>query len=120
MARCAPSAARRFAMAAPMPREPPVTSAIFPSNFCDIVLLLYLRDAESQVQRNLPTISRSMLVRYEFKNVATRPTHRTLTSSDALSHLSSPLGEVFCKLTSNAFGVWQYTRCISSQEVCSV
>jgi hypothetical protein len=28
-------------MAAPMPRDPPVMSAIFPSNFFDIVLLLY-------------------------------------------------------------------------------
>src|ERR1700728_3011961 len=32
----APSAARRSAMAAPMPREPPVMSATFPSNFLDI------------------------------------------------------------------------------------
>src|SRR3982074_418662 len=38
----APSAARRLAIAAPMPREPPVTSAIFPSNFFDIVHLLEL------------------------------------------------------------------------------
>ena len=41
MATFAPSAARRLAIAAPMPREPPVMSAIFPSNFFDIVLLLY-------------------------------------------------------------------------------
>src|SRR5258706_4708079 len=32
MATVAPSAARRFAIAAPMPREPPVTSATFLSN----------------------------------------------------------------------------------------
>src|SRR6202162_4202998 len=38
MATFAPSAARRFAIAAPMPREPPVTSAIFPSRFLDIVV----------------------------------------------------------------------------------
>src|SRR5271170_8394849 len=37
MATFAPSAARRFAMAAPMPRDPPVTSAIFPSSFLVIV-----------------------------------------------------------------------------------
>src|SRR5580704_14212502 len=37
MATFAPSAARRLAIAAPMPREPPVTSAIFPSSFFDIV-----------------------------------------------------------------------------------
>src|SRR6266850_3468096 len=40
MATFAPSAPRRFAMAAPMPRDPPVTSAIFPSNFLVIVFLL--------------------------------------------------------------------------------
>src|ERR1700730_16951234 len=42
MATFAPSAARRFAMAAPMPRDPPVTSAIFPSSFLVIVFLLFL------------------------------------------------------------------------------
>jgi len=36
----APSAARRLAIAAPMPREPPVMSAIFPSSFLVIVFLL--------------------------------------------------------------------------------
>src|SRR5579863_587721 len=42
MATSAPSAARRLAIAAPMPREPPVTSATFPSSFLDIVFLLFL------------------------------------------------------------------------------
>src|SRR5271155_358034 len=42
MATFAPSAARRFAMAAPMPRDPPVTSAIFPSSFLVIVFLLFV------------------------------------------------------------------------------
>src|SRR6266404_2273054 len=42
MATFAPSAARRFAMAAPMPRDPPVTSAIFPSSFLVIVFHLLL------------------------------------------------------------------------------
>src|SRR3984893_2149865 len=42
MATFAPSAARRFAMAAPMPRDPPVISAIFPSSFLVIVFLLLL------------------------------------------------------------------------------
>src|SRR5580704_1763633 len=36
MATFAPSAARRLAIAAPMPREPPVTIATFPSSFLDI------------------------------------------------------------------------------------
>src|SRR5438270_6230814 len=42
MATFAPSAARRLAIAAPMPREPPVMSAIFPSRFLGTVLLLFL------------------------------------------------------------------------------
>ena len=42
MAIFAPSTARRLAIAAPMPREPPVMSATFPSNFFDIVYLLEL------------------------------------------------------------------------------
>src|SRR5467141_564054 len=46
MATFAPSAPRRFAMAAPMPRDPPVTSAIFPSSFLVIVFHLLL-DARS-------------------------------------------------------------------------
>src|SRR5438132_7710181 len=40
MATFAPSAARRLAIAAPMPREPPVMSAIFPSSFLVIAFLL--------------------------------------------------------------------------------
>src|SRR6266481_6378488 len=40
MATFAPSAARRFAIAAPIPREPPVMRAIFPSSFLDIGFLL--------------------------------------------------------------------------------
>src|SRR6267143_5667438 len=43
----APSAARRLAMAAPMPREPPVTSAIFPSSFLFMVCLLFLLSLDS-------------------------------------------------------------------------
>src|SRR5438105_9995215 len=42
MATFAPSVARRLAMAAPMPRDPPVTSAIFPSSFLFMVCLLFL------------------------------------------------------------------------------
>ena len=37
MATFAPSAARRLAIAAPMPRDPPVTRAILPSSFLVIV-----------------------------------------------------------------------------------
>src|SRR5258707_1200350 len=43
MATFAPSAARRLAIAAPIPREPPVMSAIFPSSFLDIFYLLFLQ-----------------------------------------------------------------------------
>src|SRR5271167_2576187 len=42
MTTVAPSVARRFAIPAPMPREPPVMSAIFPSSFLDIIFLLFL------------------------------------------------------------------------------
>jgi hypothetical protein len=38
MATFAPSVARRLAIAAPIPREPPVISAIFPSSFLFMVL----------------------------------------------------------------------------------
>src|SRR4029077_11037242 len=47
MATFAPSVARRLAMAAPMPREPPVISAIFPSSFLFMVCLLFLSRAAS-------------------------------------------------------------------------
>src|SRR5712664_3615620 len=40
MATLAPSAARRFAIAAPIPREPPVTTATLPSNFCPLLLFI--------------------------------------------------------------------------------
>jgi hypothetical protein len=40
MATLAPSAARRLAIAAPMPREPPVTRAILPSSLFYIVIFL--------------------------------------------------------------------------------
>jgi hypothetical protein len=38
MATFAPAAARCFAIPAPIPREPPVTSATFPSSFPAIVV----------------------------------------------------------------------------------
>src|SRR6202045_2674586 len=53
MAIFAPSTARRLAMAAPMPREPPVMSATFPSNFFDIVPLLELTICSSGMSQNL-------------------------------------------------------------------
>src|ERR1700722_14397992 len=67
----APSAAKRLAMAAPMPREPPVTSAIFPSNFFDMLLLLY-----AQSWRTL----KHMLIRHE-SNFCSSP-----DASKALPH----------------------------------
>ena len=39
MATLAPSSAKRLAIAAPIPREPPVTSATFPSSFLDMGFL---------------------------------------------------------------------------------
>src|SRR5216117_459274 len=50
MATAAPFAARRLAIAAPMSREPPVMSAIFPSSFLDIVFFLFLNLALLQIQ----------------------------------------------------------------------
>src|SRR5580698_8536132 len=36
----APSAASRLAIAAPIPREPPVTTATLPANVCPLLLLM--------------------------------------------------------------------------------
>src|SRR5437870_13762178 len=47
MATFAPSEARRLAIAAPMPRELPVISAIFPSSFLFMVCLLFLLRLDS-------------------------------------------------------------------------
>src|SRR6267143_4007699 len=63
MATLAPSAARRLAMAAPMPREPPVTSAIFPSSFLDIVVLLTPLGAREGDNTYVRTCRRSFRVR---------------------------------------------------------
>src|ERR1700730_5298760 len=41
MATLAPSAARRLAIAAPMPREPPVTSATLPASSLSCLLLMF-------------------------------------------------------------------------------
>src|ERR1700722_16465450 len=56
MATFAPSAARRLAIAAPIPREPPVTRAIFPSRFLDtvvppILLIRLFADPVANVRR---------------------------------------------------------------------
>src|SRR6266849_5985926 len=56
MATFAPSAARRFAMAAPMPRDPPVTSAILPSSFLVIVFLLFLESRSLLLLRLAATL----------------------------------------------------------------
>src|SRR3989440_7536286 len=47
MATLAPSAARRLAIAAPMPRDPPVISAIFPSSFLFMILFSSMRFGDS-------------------------------------------------------------------------
>src|SRR5258708_6310467 len=47
MATFAPSDARRLAIAAPMPREPPVISAIFPSSFLFMILFSLVRFGDS-------------------------------------------------------------------------
>src|SRR3989449_2830616 len=47
MATFAPSEARRLAIAAPMPRDPPVISAIFPSSFLFMILFFLMRFGDS-------------------------------------------------------------------------
>jgi hypothetical protein len=48
----APSVARRFTIAAPMPREPPVTSATLPASFLVMfVLICFLRSISFLVVR---------------------------------------------------------------------
>src|SRR2546429_181959 len=47
MATFAPSEARRLAIAAPMPRDPPVISAIFPSSFLFMILFSSMRFGDS-------------------------------------------------------------------------
>src|SRR4029077_18869265 len=47
MATFAPSEARRLAIAAPMPRDPPVISAIFPSSFLFMILFSSIRFVDS-------------------------------------------------------------------------
>src|SRR5215472_11138776 len=53
MATTAPSAASRFAIAAPMPREPPVTRATLPSSFFEFVLMLDLHCLDRQNSRDI-------------------------------------------------------------------
>ena len=47
MATFAPSVARRLAIAAPMPRDPPVINAIFPSSFLFMILVSLMRFVDS-------------------------------------------------------------------------
>src|SRR5438105_9438116 len=47
MATFAPSEARRLAIAAPMPRDPPVINAIFPSSFLFMILFSSMRFGDS-------------------------------------------------------------------------
>src|SRR5437660_7651570 len=49
----APSEARRLAIAAPMPREPPVMSATFPSRFLGTVFLLFLHSRSLPIQSRI-------------------------------------------------------------------
>src|SRR5580692_8988089 len=93
MATFAPSSARRLAIAAPMPREPPVTSAIFPSKFFDIVLLLYAFS-----RREICPSGMSL-------NCVAGPAHSSFTPSDAVASLSSQLERYF--VSSRAM-LWEY------------
>src|SRR5437899_1698822 len=56
MATCAPSCARARAVAAPMPREPPVTSATLPASFLDMGrLLVFVVTNGRRVYRLVPS-----------------------------------------------------------------
>src|SRR5580704_16287963 len=100
MATFAPSAARRLAIAAPIPREPPVTSAIFPSNFFDIVVLLELDICLSGM----------------IPNFSARPTHAKVTPSDAFDNLTSHLERYFVSwramLSKHVGERWNYDTCV--------
>src|ERR1700723_1222778 len=62
MATRAPSAARRLAIAAPMPREPPVTRAAFPDNLVMVWVLQFdLADIAEQPRFTGATCARGRL-----------------------------------------------------------
>src|SRR5881396_1877923 len=78
MATLAPSAAKRLAIAAPMPREPPVMSAIFPSSFLVIFSLSYFFNYVSigiKITLDESVSSDVFTHRYEIRNC--RDTART-------------------------------------------
>src|ERR1700751_5283865 len=77
MATFAPSAARRLAIAAPMPREPPVMSAIFPSSFLVIFSSCFFNYVSIGIQITLDkSVSNDLFThRYEIRDY--RGTART-------------------------------------------
>src|SRR5580658_8647915 len=101
MATFAPSAARRLAIAAPMPREPPVMSAIFPSNFFDIVHLLELDICSSGMSQSYCSPKASQSLHWITQ----------LASSSALE-------AYFVRLVANASQAWgwkwNYDTCVIS------
>src|SRR5258707_14029904 len=101
MAIFAPSTARRLAIAAPMPREPPVMSATFPSNFFDIILLLELDICSSGMSQN-SLLAQGIQSPYWIAQV----------------HSSSPFEAYFVRLGSNASQAWgwkwNYDACVIS------
>src|ERR1700691_383079 len=58
-ATAAPSAARRLAIAAPIPREPPVTSATLPSSLFDIAVPLSISRERGGARATIPQGSSS-------------------------------------------------------------
>src|ERR1700730_15833073 len=102
MATFAPSAPRRLATAAPMPREPPVMSAIFPSNFFDIVHLLELDICSSGM-------SPSLIARTRHPNQFIGLPK--LTSSSALKAYFVKLASMLPK---HGDWKWNYDTCVIS------
>src|ERR1700693_1436228 len=102
MATFAPSAPSRLAIAAPMPREPPVRSAIFPSNFFDIVHLLELDICSSGMSPSLIARPR-------------HPNHYIgLPSSPVVAHLKHTLLGLVAMLHKHGSWKWNYDTCVIS------
>src|ERR1035438_2835154 len=86
MATLAPSAARRLAIAAPIPRDPPVTSAIFPSSFF-VILLLFPGFWERALSSERPG---TMPYRQDLHDLVPRPGGRSGSHTFYLRYLISP------------------------------
>src|SRR5437870_212716 len=102
MATFAPSAARRSATAAPIPREPPVMSAIFPSNFFDIIYLLELDICSSGMSR-IMSLARGIPI-----------TTLDYSARPAVAHSKHTLLGSVAMLQKHGAEKWNYDICVIS------